>query len=136
MRGIEQPLACWACLSLGASPKVPLWFARVPVMELPVSTGGWVTGPLLACCVTAICALLFLSSQVRKGIHRDGKLNPDIVGQSVQKLSELFGIKVPSGTKVLIGETSVIGPTESLSQEKLCPILAMYKWVTSRVGVG
>lgn len=31
---------------------------------------------------------------------RDGKLNPDIVGQSIAKLADLFGIKVPSGTKV------------------------------------
>ncbi len=57
----------------------------------------------------------------------DGKLNPNIVGQSIPKLAELFGIKVPQGTKVLIGEVAAIGPEEALSQEKLCPILAMYR---------
>ncbi len=46
----------------------------------------------------------------------DGKLNPNIVGQSIPKLAELFGIKVPQGTKVLIGEVEKIGPEEALSQ--------------------
>lgn len=65
--------------------------------------------------------------QVRAKVMIDGKLNPNIVGQSVQKLAELFGIKVPAGTKVIIGEVSEIGKHEPLSEEKLCPVLAMYR---------
>ncbi|GFR45832.1 hypothetical protein Agub_g7196 [Astrephomene gubernaculifera] len=65
--------------------------------------------------------------KVRAGVVVDGHLNPNIVGQSIPKLAELFGIKVPAGTKVLIGEVDTIGSAEPLSQEKLCPILAMYK---------
>ncbi|PNW71110.1 hypothetical protein CHLRE_17g746997v5 [Chlamydomonas reinhardtii] len=65
--------------------------------------------------------------KVRAGVVVDGKLNPNIVGQSIPKLAALFGIKVPQGTKVLIGEVEKIGPEEALSQEKLCPILAMYR---------
>ncbi|KXZ52653.1 hypothetical protein GPECTOR_9g698 [Gonium pectorale] len=65
--------------------------------------------------------------KVRAGVLIDGRLNPNIVGQSIPKLAELFGIKVPQGTKVLIGEVEKIGDAEPLSQEKLCPILAMYK---------
>lgn len=49
----------------------------------------------------------------------DGKLNPNIVGQSIPKLAELFGIKVPQGTRVLIGEVDIIGSTEALSQARI-----------------
>lgn len=35
-----------------------------------------------------------LHSQVRAGVVVDGKLNPNIVGQSIPKLAALFGIKV------------------------------------------
>eukprot|EP00201_Polytomella_parva_P009462 CAMPEP_0175050268 /NCGR_PEP_ID=MMETSP0052_2-20121109/7170_1 /TAXON_ID=51329 ORGANISM="Polytomella parva, Strain SAG 63-3" /NCGR_SAMPLE_ID=MMETSP0052_2 /ASSEMBLY_ACC=CAM_ASM_000194 /LENGTH=886 /DNA_ID=CAMNT_0016314463 /DNA_START=114 /DNA_END=2774 /DNA_ORIENTATION=+ len=65
--------------------------------------------------------------KVRKGIEKDGKLNADIVGQPVAKLAQMFGITVPAGAKVLIGEVSVVGKEEPLSQEKLSPILAMYR---------
>ena len=61
--------------------------------------------------------------QVRAGILKDGKLNADIVGQHVYRLAEIFGITVPEGTKVLIGEVDVIGHSEAFAHEKLCPIL-------------
>jgi len=65
--------------------------------------------------------------KVRAKVIVDGKLNPNIVGQSISKLAELFGITVPPGTKVIIGEVAEIGHQEPLSEEKLCPVLAMYK---------
>lgn len=65
--------------------------------------------------------------KVRAKVIIDGRLNPNIVGQSIQKLAELFEIKVPLGTKVIIGEVEGIGKHEALSEEKLCPVLAMYK---------
>ncbi|KAG2483733.1 hypothetical protein HYH03_017451 [Edaphochlamys debaryana] len=73
--------------------------------------------------------------KVRKGVLVDGRLNPNIVGQSIPKLAELFGITVPKGTKVLIGEVEKVGDTEPLSQEKLCPILAMYKAADFEAGL-
>lgn len=36
----------------------------------------------------------------------NGRLNADIVGQSVQRLAEIFGIQVPSWAKVLVAEVS------------------------------
>ncbi len=33
-----------------------------------------------------------------------GRLNADIVGQTAQRLAEIFGIKVPAWAKVLIAE--------------------------------
>lgn len=57
----------------------------------------------------------------------NGRLNPEIVGQSVANLAEMAGIDVPKNTRVLIAEVEEIGPTEPLSYEKLTPILAMYR---------
>lgn len=65
--------------------------------------------------------------KVRCHILVDGHLNPEIVGQPVEKLAELFGIKVPAGTKVLIGEVEEVGTNEPFSYEKLSPILGMYR---------
>eukprot|EP00798_Chlamydomonas_sp_ICE-L_P015525 gene15525-21614_t len=73
----------------------------------------------------------FLSEEekvkVRAGIMIDGRLNAAIVGQSVEKLAKIFDIKVPLGTKVLIGECETVGHEEPLSEEKLSPILGFFK---------
>lgn len=41
----------------------------------------------------------------------NGRLNADIVGQSVQRLAEIFGIKVPEWAKVLVAEVRGQGGT-------------------------
>ncbi|MBW4496270.1 MAG: bifunctional acetaldehyde-CoA/alcohol dehydrogenase [Oscillatoria princeps RMCB-10] len=56
-----------------------------------------------------------------------GRLNAEIVGQTVEKLAQLAGISVPANTRVLIGEVEEIGAGEAFSHEKLSPILAMYR---------
>ena len=48
-------------------------------------------------------------AQVRAKMIVDGRLNADIVGQTAQRLGEIFGIAVPEGTKVLIGEVRARG---------------------------
>lgn len=50
-----------------------------------------------------------------------------IVGQSVAALSKLFGIPVPPGTRMLIGEVTDVGRDEPWAYEKLSPLLAMYR---------
>lgn len=75
-------------------------------------------------------------------ILKEGRLNPAIVGQSVDKLSTLAGIQLkheisgygadtycplPSSYKVLIAEVENIDTTEPFAYEKLSPILAMYR---------
>jgi acetaldehyde dehydrogenase/alcohol dehydrogenase len=64
---------------------------------------------------------------VRKVLLVDGHLNADIVGQSAQKIAELAGLKVPTYTKVLIGEVTSLGEEEAFAHEKLSPTLAMYR---------
>ncbi|MBU7582904.1 MAG: bifunctional acetaldehyde-CoA/alcohol dehydrogenase [Nostoc sp. TH1S01] len=69
-------------------------------------------------------------------ILKDGRLNPAIVGQSVENLAKLAGIILPNDSdsthapkiyKVLIGEVETVGESEPFAYEKLSPILAMYR---------
>ena len=73
----------------------------------------------------------FLSSaeteKVRKTIIINGALNAKIVGQKASKIAELAQVKVPEGTKILIGEVESVDISEEFAHEKLSPVLAMYK---------
>ena len=65
--------------------------------------------------------------KVRKTIIINGALNAKIVGQSAVKIAELAGVKVPAGSKILIGEVESVELSEEFAHEKLSPVLAMYK---------
>ncbi|OCR01070.1 bifunctional acetaldehyde-CoA/alcohol dehydrogenase [Oscillatoriales cyanobacterium USR001] len=57
----------------------------------------------------------------------NGRLNADIVGQSVENIAKLAEIKIPDRARVLIAEVEEIGVNEPFAYEKLSPILAMYR---------
>ncbi|HLP87153.1 MAG TPA: bifunctional acetaldehyde-CoA/alcohol dehydrogenase [Nostocaceae cyanobacterium] len=65
--------------------------------------------------------------KIRDLILVDGRLNANIVGQSVDKLATIAGIGKAVNAKVIIAEVSAVGKEEALSYEKLSPILAMYR---------
>ena len=65
--------------------------------------------------------------KVRKTIIINGALNAKIVGQKAAKIAELSGVKVPDGTKILIGEVESVDLSEEFAHEKLSPVLAMYR---------
>ena len=65
--------------------------------------------------------------KVRKTIIINGSLNAKIVGQSAYRIAELSGVKVPEGTKILIGEVESVELSEEFAHEKLSPVLAMYR---------
>ena len=67
------------------------------------------------------------TEKVRKTIIINGALNAKIVGQKAAKIAEIAGVKVPEGTKILIGEVESVELTEEFAHEKLSPVLAMYK---------
>jgi len=73
--------------------------------------------------------------QVRQLILKDGRLNPEIVGQSVQKIAQMAGFSVPANTRLLIGEVTRVAEDEPFAYEKLSPILAMYRVDNFRAGV-
>ncbi len=67
------------------------------------------------------------TEKVRKTIIINGSLNASIVGQKAAKIAELSGVKVPEGTKILIGEVDEVEFSEEFAHEKLSPVLAMYR---------
>ncbi len=68
-------------------------------------------------------------AQIRDILLINGSLNPKIPGQSAGKIAELAGIPVPEGTRVLIGEVEITDLSEPFAQEKLSPVLALYRAV-------
>lgn len=65
--------------------------------------------------------------KLAKVIMVDGKLNSAIVGQPAYKIAEMAKINVAESTKVLVAEVSKVGHEEPFSEEKLSPVLALYK---------
>lgn len=57
---------------------------------------------------------------------RSGAVSGDIVGLSAEAIAKKAGITVPAGTRVLVAECSVVGPSEFFSREKLSPVLAYF----------
>ncbi len=65
--------------------------------------------------------------RLRRLMIVDGKLNANIVGQSAKAIASMAGIAVADDTKILIGEVDSVDSSEPFAQEKLSPVLAMYK---------
>jgi len=53
----------------------------------------------------------------------NGPINRKIVGQSVQKIAEIAGVKVPDGTRMILIKARHIGHSEPLCREKMCPVM-------------
>ena len=64
---------------------------------------------------------------VRKAVIINGAVNAGIVGKSAHFIAETAGVKVPEGTKILIGEVTSVEPSEEMAHEKLSPVLGMYR---------
>jgi acyl-CoA reductase-like NAD-dependent aldehyde dehydrogenase len=58
--------------------------------------------------------------------HRDGNINPDMVGVSAQRLAKKAGFMVPDHVKVLVSEEKYVSQDNPYAKEKLCPVLAWY----------
>ncbi len=75
----------------------------------------------------------FLSDAERKKVGElaicfpAGNVNAKIVGQSAETIAEMAGVKVPAGTKLLVGEISSTEFSEPFAHEKLSPLLGMYR---------
>ncbi|MCI6019499.1 MAG: acetaldehyde dehydrogenase (acetylating) [Clostridiales bacterium] len=59
-------------------------------------------------------------------LRANGTMNPKIVGKSAQAIADMAGIRIPSGTRVLLSRQTAVGKNIPYSREKLCPILAFY----------
>jgi len=59
-------------------------------------------------------------------MRASGTMNPAIVGRPAARIAEMAGVRVPAGTKVLIGMETEVGDAYPYSREKLCPVLGFY----------
>ncbi|SDK03096.1 aldehyde dehydrogenase family protein [Natronincola ferrireducens] len=64
----------------------------------------------------------------RKALFVDGVISKDVVGQSPQQIAKLAGITIPQDTKVILIEADGIGEEDVLCKEKMCPVLATFKY--------
>lgn len=67
---------------------------------------------------------------MRTAMFVDGAMNRHAVGQSVQTIAKLAGLQVTEGTKVIIVEADGTGKDDQLAKEKMCPVLAVFKYKT------
>jgi acetaldehyde dehydrogenase/alcohol dehydrogenase len=54
-------------------------------------------------------------------------MNPEIVGQPVEKIAQMAGITIPADSRLLIGQLEKVGPNYPLSSEILAPLLAYFE---------
>lgn len=59
-------------------------------------------------------------------LTKDGKINPECVGQSPQKIAGMAGFAVADSARILALEIDGVGRDYPLSAEKLSPVLAVY----------
>ena len=63
------------------------------------------------------------------------KLNADVVGKSAEHIAELAGFEVPKGTVILAAEVKEVGENEPLTREKLSPVIAVIKSLSTEDGI-
>jgi len=64
----------------------------------------------------------------RNTIFVEGEMNRHAVGQSVQTIAKLAGVDVPQDTRVILVEADGCGKVDIFSKEKMCPVLAVYRY--------
>jgi succinate-semialdehyde dehydrogenase len=69
-------------------------------------------------------------AKVRNTLFINGVMNKDLVGQSIEKVAEAAGIKLPAGTKAIVVKADGIGREDTLCKEKMCPVIATFKYKT------
>ncbi len=72
---------------------------------------------------------------MRRAMFVDGSMSRHAVGQSVQTIAKLAGLNIPEDTKVIIVEADGNGEADTLAREKMCPVLAAFKYKTFEEGV-
>lgn len=64
----------------------------------------------------------------RNSMFFEGAMNRHAVGQSVQTIARLAEVDVPQNTRVILVEADDCGTGDILSKEKMCPVLAVYRY--------
>lgn len=69
-------------------------------------------------------------NKFRNVIFKNGVINGDVVGQSVQFISKLAGVQVPQSTKVILLKPTGVGSEDLLCKEKMCPVMIVLPYDT------
>ena len=72
---------------------------------------------------------------IRSAMFKDGAMSRHAVGQSVQTIAKLAGLTIPENIRVIIVEADGWGEKDSLAREKMCPVLAAFKYKAFEEGV-
>lgn len=72
---------------------------------------------------------------MRNAMFVEGAMSRHAVGQSVQTIARLAKLDIPEDTKVIIVEADGSGEEDALAKEKMCPVLAAFKYNTFEEGV-
>lgn len=72
---------------------------------------------------------------MRAAMFIDGAMSRHAVGQSIETIAGLAKLSIPEGTKVIIVEADGSGEADILAKEKMCPVLAAFKYKTFEEGV-
>lgn len=72
---------------------------------------------------------------MRNAMFAEGAMSRHAVGQSVQTVAKLAKLDIPETTKVIIVEADGSGEEDTLAKEKMCPVLAAFKYKNFEEGV-
>lgn len=72
---------------------------------------------------------------LRAAMFVDGAMSRHAVGQSIETIADLAKLTIPEGTKVIIVEADGSGEYDILAKEKMCPVLAAFKYKTFEEGI-
>lgn len=72
---------------------------------------------------------------LRSAIFEEGAMNRHAVGQSAASVAKLAGMDIPEDTRVIVVEADGPGKNDILAKEKMCPVIAAYKYDDFKEGV-
>lgn len=73
--------------------------------------------------------------RLRETLFVNGHMNKDVVGQSVQDIAKLARLEIPMHTIALMVEADGIGEADLFCREKMCPVLATFKYDNFKEGI-
>ncbi|MDR1573599.1 MAG: aldehyde dehydrogenase family protein [Clostridiales Family XIII bacterium] len=65
---------------------------------------------------------------LRDALFEDGTMSRHAVGQSAAAVARLARIEIPEDTKAIVTEVKGTGRNDLLSKEKMCPVIAVYRY--------
>lgn len=63
-------------------------------------------------------------------VWKNGKLNPDVIMHTPQHIAKAAGFEVPDDCTFIMAEECNVGPEYPMTEEKLSPIIAVWKYKT------